>query len=66
MTIALLGLSIPEFWLGLVLIWSSRSSSAGCPTGGYVPLVEDPIGWLRTSRCRRSRWRSCRSDSSRG
>jgi peptide/nickel transport system permease protein len=48
MMLALLGLSIPEFWLGLVLIWSLAVSHGWFPAGGYVPFTTDPAGWARS------------------
>lgn len=47
MTLALLGLSIPEFWLGLVLIWSLAVAAGLFPAGGYVPFTESPAQWAR-------------------
>jgi peptide/nickel transport system permease protein len=44
---ALVGLSLPDFWLGLVLIWVVGVKLGWLPTGGYVPLTADPLGWLR-------------------
>jgi peptide/nickel transport system permease protein len=44
---ALVGLSLPDFWLGLVLIWVIGVKLRWLPTGGWVSPVEDPIGWLR-------------------
>ncbi|WP_306119095.1 MULTISPECIES: ABC transporter permease [unclassified Roseitalea] len=46
MTGALIGLSLPDFWFGLVLIFFFAVELGWFPTGGYVPLAEDPIGWL--------------------
>lgn len=45
MTLALLGLSIPEFWLGLVLIWGLAVGAGWFPAGGYVAFTENPLGW---------------------
>ncbi|MEH2492789.1 ABC transporter permease [Bradyrhizobium sp. AZCC 2230] len=49
MTTALLGLSLPDFWLGLVGIYVFAVSLGWFSTGGYVPLTEHPLGWLRTT-----------------
>ncbi|MFM8990494.1 MAG: ABC transporter permease [Alphaproteobacteria bacterium] len=48
MTIALAGLALPDFWLGLVMIYLFAVQLGWLPTGGYVPLSEDPVGWLRS------------------
>ncbi len=48
MSAALVGLSVPDFWLGLVLILVFAVSLGWLPTGGFVPLGQDPIGWLRS------------------
>jgi peptide/nickel transport system permease protein len=45
MTLALLGLSIPEFWLGLVLIWLLAAMLQIFPAGDYVALTKDPLLW---------------------
>jgi len=47
MTLALLGLSIPEFWLGLVLIWSVAVLVPIFPAGDYVAFAKDPWQWAR-------------------
>ena len=46
MTIALIGVSLPNFWLGLMLIILFAVWLGWLPSGGYVPLLEDPSGWL--------------------
>jgi peptide/nickel transport system permease protein len=47
MTMALLGLSIPEFWLGLVLIWLVAVLVPIFPAGDYVAFFTDPWQWAR-------------------
>jgi peptide/nickel transport system permease protein len=47
MTMALLGLSIPEFWLGLVLIWLVAVLVPIFPPGDYVAFFTDPWQWAR-------------------
>lgn len=47
MTLALLGLSIPEFWLGLVLIWLVAVLLPIFPAGDYVAFTKDPWLWAR-------------------
>lgn len=49
MTMALLGVSVPNFWLGLMLIIVFSVHLGWLPTGGYVPFTEDPAGWLRAA-----------------
>ena len=45
MSLALLGLSIPEFWLGLVLIWLVAVLVPIFPAGDYVAFAKDPWQW---------------------
>ena len=47
MTLALLGLSIPEFWLGLVLIWLVAVLLPIFPPGDYVAFAKSPLQWAR-------------------
>ena len=48
MALALVGLSLPDFWLGLMLIVLFGVHLGWLPTGGFVPLSEDPVGWVRS------------------
>ncbi len=45
---ALVGLSLPDFWLGLLMIWTLGVKLQWLPTGGFVPFSTDPVGWLRS------------------
>ena len=47
MTLAVLGLSIPNFWLGLMLIVLFAVNLGWLPSGGYIPPSESVIGWIR-------------------
>jgi peptide/nickel transport system permease protein len=41
-----IGISVPDFWLAIVLILVFAGTLGWLPSGGYVPLTEDPLGWL--------------------
>lgn len=41
------GVSMPNFWMGMLLILLFSSTLGWLPPSGYVPLTEDPVGWLR-------------------
>jgi peptide/nickel transport system permease protein len=45
---AVLGLSIPEFWLGLLLITVLGVELGWLPTGGFVAFGESLTGWMRS------------------
>lgn len=44
---SLAGLSIPNFWLGIMLILLFSVHLGWLPAGGYVPFLEDPLANLR-------------------
>jgi peptide/nickel transport system permease protein len=46
-TVALAGLSVPHFWLGLLMIVVFAVNLQWLPAGGYVPFTEDPIANLQ-------------------
>jgi peptide/nickel transport system permease protein len=48
MALALLGLSVPEFWLGLMLIFAFAVGLGWFPAGGYVSPSVSITGWLRS------------------
>ena len=41
------GVSIPDFWMGILLIGLFSSMLGWLPTSGYRALSDDPGGWLR-------------------
>lgn len=49
MMFAMLGISLPNFYLGLLMIILFAVDLGWLPTGGYVGLATDPLGWLATS-----------------
>jgi peptide/nickel transport system permease protein len=46
-TMALVGLSVPHFWLGLMMIIVFAVQLGWLPAGGYVSFFDDPIENLR-------------------
>ena len=48
MAAALLGLSVPDFWLGLMMVFVFGVQLGLFPTGGFVPFQESAIGWARS------------------
>jgi peptide/nickel transport system permease protein len=49
MMFAMLGISVPSFFLGLLFIIWFAVGLGWLPTGGYIPFTQDPWGWFRTS-----------------
>ena len=47
--VGLFGLSIPTFWLGIVLILLVSVDLGWLPPSGYVPLAQDPLRSLATT-----------------
>lgn len=45
---AALGISIPGFWLGFILIWAFAVNIRWFPVIGYVAPTEDFFGWIRS------------------
>jgi peptide/nickel transport system permease protein len=41
------GVSIPDFWMGLLLITLFASVLGWLPSSGYVAITEDPLQWMR-------------------
>jgi len=43
--LALIGISMPVFWVGAMMNYFLGFKAGIFPNGGYVPLTEDPLGW---------------------
>jgi peptide/nickel transport system permease protein len=41
------GVSVPDFWMGILLIALFSTTLGWLPTSGYRPLFGDPGGWLQ-------------------
>jgi len=41
------GVSVPDFWMGILLIALFASTLGWLPTSGYQPMLDNPGGWLR-------------------
>ena len=41
------GISIPDFWMGIMLILIFAGTLGWLPTGGYVAFGDDPLEWAR-------------------
>ena len=49
MIFAMIGISMPNFWIGLMMIVLFSVHLGWLPTGGYVPIEQDFLGWLRAA-----------------
>jgi peptide/nickel transport system permease protein len=47
MLFALVGVSMPTFWLGLIAVFAFDSGIQIYDTGSYVPLTENPVQWFK-------------------
>ncbi|GAB4176641.1 MAG: ABC transporter permease [Thalassobaculales bacterium] len=47
LTMALIGVSVPNFWLSLMLIVLFGVWLDLLPAGGYIPFADDPWGWVQ-------------------
>jgi peptide/nickel transport system permease protein len=45
--ISVIGMAIPGFWLGMLLIWVFALQLKVLPASGYTPFAEDPVDNLR-------------------
>ncbi|HEX6328091.1 MAG TPA: ABC transporter permease [Jiangellaceae bacterium] len=41
------GISVPDFWMGIMFILIFAGTLGWLPTGGYVELTDDPVEWAR-------------------
>lgn len=48
MMFAMIGISVPNFFLGLLMIILFAVHLGWLPSGGYVAFNDDPVGWLRS------------------
>jgi peptide/nickel transport system permease protein len=48
MTLALLGVSAPAFWVAILSIILFSVTLRWFPTGGFTPFMQDPVLWLRS------------------
>jgi peptide/nickel transport system permease protein len=44
--LALIGVSMPVFWLGIILRYVFAEKRSWFPDGGYVPLTQNPADWF--------------------
>jgi peptide/nickel transport system permease protein len=49
MMFAMIGISVPNFFLGLLMIILFAVKLGWLPSGGYIPFTENPWGWLQST-----------------
>ena len=54
--LALSGLSVPNFWLGIMLILLVSVKLGWLPASGYQPFLDDPLQSIRTMLMRDGDW----------
>ena len=47
-TVSSAGVSAPDFWIGILAIQLFAVSLKVLPAGGYVPVQQDAVGWIRS------------------
>jgi peptide/nickel transport system permease protein len=48
MTTALIGVSVPNFWLAILAVILFSVTLGWLPSAGYIEFSDDPMGWLRS------------------
>ena len=48
MTLAVVGVSVPSFWIGLIMIIGFAVMVDWLPAGGYVTITENPAMWFKS------------------
>ncbi|MEL4375869.1 ABC transporter permease [Brucella cytisi] len=48
MSLALLGVSVPSFWLAILAVILFSVTLGWFPSAGYVPFLDSPLGWLQS------------------
>ncbi|HMK02154.1 MAG TPA: ABC transporter permease [Reyranella sp.] len=48
MVVALLGVSIPAFWIAILAVILFSVMLGWLPSSGFVPLAQDPLSWFRS------------------
>lgn len=49
LVVTMVGVSVPVFWLGLLLMWYFAVQLRWFPTGGFIPIWSDFLGGLRST-----------------